>query len=259
MPPFWPTFNTLQTSGHPFCTVTLVGEVGSIPGDLGAKLLVTQDGLIAGNIGGGKVEARAVAQAVAMLKAGGPIHKLEEWNLQTALGMTCGGVVKLFFEAFNLERWPIVVFGAGHVAQAVVRVLLPLDCRLSCHDTRPEWLDRLPDDPRLHRHHSPSLEAEVAHLPSNAFVLLMTMGHATDLPILRQLLARDFPYIGVIGSKMKANALRKTLLQEGCSVENCQRFYCPVGLPLGANHPHEIAISIAAQLLQKRDEMGVLG
>jgi len=173
--------------------------------------------------------------------------------LQTDLGMTCGGVVRLFFEPFGVSRWPIAVFGAGHVAQALLRTLLPLDCTLTCFDTRAEWLDKLPDEPRLRRVLSPDLASEVTPLPENAFVVLMTMGHATDLPILRALLPRLFPYIGVIGSKTKGAALRRTLSQEGFSSQACGRFFCPIGLPFGNNDAAEIAISIAAQMLQRRD------
>ena len=254
MPPFWTQFHQFQTDGTPFCCVTLVDETGSVPADRGAKMLVTNAGLAAGTVGGGKIEACALREAQMMLQNGAGAH-LAQWNLQTDLGMTCGGVAKLFFETFNLPRWRIAVFGAGHVAQALVRVLLPLDCALSCYDTRADWLDQLPDSPRLRRILSPDLPAEVAALPDNTFVALMTMGHTTDLPILREVLPRPFPYIGVIGSKTKGGALRRTLSQDGFTPENCGRFFCPIGLPLGDNCPHEIAISIAAQLLQKRDEV----
>ena len=257
MPPFWPTFARLQNDGTPFCCVTLVDSVGSAPADQGAKILVTCAGLTAGTVGGGKVEARALSQAQEMLGAGATSPLFAQWNLQTDLGMTCGGVVRLFFEPFNVARWPIAVFGAGHVAQALIPVLLPLDCGLTCLDTRADWLDRLPADPKLRRICTDDLAAQVEELPANTFVVLMTMGHATDLPILRQLLVRSFPYIGVIGSKSKAAALRKTLLKDGFSLEECARFFCPIGLPIGTNHTHEIAISIAAQLIQRRDTLQV--
>ncbi len=253
MPPFWPLFHQLQRENTPFCCVTLVDFVGSAPANQGAKMLVTREGLRAGTVGGGKIEARALLEAARMLDGGAPESQFAQWNLQTDLGMTCGGVVRLFFEAFGVARWPIAIFGAGHVAQSLVRVLLPLDCALSCYDTRADWLAQLPDEPGLRRVLSPDLAAEVETLPANAFVVLMTMGHATDLPILRELLARDFPFIGVIGSKAKASALRKTLLQDGFSPEDCARFFCPLGLTIGTNHTGEIAISIAAQLLQRRD------
>ncbi len=253
MPPFWPHFRELQSGSAPFCCVTLVDSIGSAPADRGAKMLVTPAGLVAGTVGGGKIEARALLQAQQMLQSGQSQAQFEQWNLQTDLQMTCGGVVRLFFEPFNIARWPIAVFGAGHVAQSLVRVLLPLDCALSCFDTRAEWLNQLPDDPKMRRVLSDNLAGEVASLPDNTFVVLMTMGHATDLPILRELLPRPFPYLGVIGSKAKASALRRTLLQDNFSPEACARFFCPLGLPLGSNHTQEIAISIAAQLLQHRD------
>ena len=250
MSDFWPTFHALQTSGTPFCTVTQIEGVGSVPGEVGGKLLVTSDALW-GNIGGGKIEARAAQHARELLQRGS-LPTLVAWNLQSDLAMTCGGAVKLFFEPFNTTRWPVAVFGAGHVAQALVRALLPLDCQVTCMDTRPEWIERLPAVPSLRPLLAPDLPAQVALLPASAFVVLMTMGHATDLPILRELLQRPFPYIGVIGSKNKARALRRTLLQEGYSSEDCERFYCPVGLSVGGNHPAEIAISIIAQMLQVR-------
>ncbi|BCM93913.1 hypothetical protein IAD21_05808 [Abditibacteriota bacterium] len=253
MQPYWPTFAGLQSSGTPFCSVTLVDAVGSAPADRGAKMLVTRAGLMAGTVGGGKVEARALLQCQAMLDSSATEPKFEQWNLQTDLGMTCGGVVRLFFEPFNIARWPIAVFGAGHVAQSLVRVLLPLDCGLTCFDSRPEWLERLPDEAKLRRVHSEDLASEVENLSFNTFIVLMTMGHATDLPILRKVLAHSFPYVGVIGSKAKASALRRTLLKDGFAPEECARFFCPIGLPLGTNHTHEIAISIAAQMLQQRD------
>ncbi len=249
---FWPHFHQLQTQNVPFCCVTLVDEIGSVPADRGAKMLVTERGLVAGTVGGGKIEARALAQASEMLRAG-TASAFARWNLQTDLGMTCGGVASLFFECFNLARWPIAVFGAGHVAQSLVRVLAPLDCALTCFDSRATWLDKLPDAPNLTRVQSDDLPTQVAGLSDATFVVLMTMGHSTDLPILRELLERPFPFIGVIGSKTKGAAMRRTLSQEGYAPEDCARFCCPIGLALGENHPQEIAISVAAQLLQRRD------
>ena len=59
--------------------------------------------------------------------------------------------------------------------------------------------------------------------------------------------------MGCIGSKAKAVVLRRELVNDGVSAERAQDFFCPVGLELGTNHPHEIALSIAAQLVLERD------
>jgi len=87
-------------------------------------------------------------------------------------------------------------------------------------------------------------------------VLLMTMGHASDLPILVEILkTREFPYLGVIGSEAKAGALRRGVIAAGLPEEAARRFVCPMGLAVGSNDPAEIAVSIVAQLLQVRDEV----
>jgi xanthine dehydrogenase accessory factor len=94
----------------------------------------------------------------------------------------------------------------------------------------------------------------VKTLPEDAFVLLMTMGHTTDKPILLEILrTRSFPYLGVIGSDAKANILRRDIAEAGLPDEMKSAFYCPIGLALGTNHPYEIAVSVAAQLLEVRD------
>jgi xanthine dehydrogenase accessory factor len=91
-------------------------------------------------------------------------------------------------------------------------------------------------------------------MPAHAFLLCLTKGHASDRPVLQRALAeRDFPYVGVIGSAAKAAVLRKDLITGGLPAVRARRFRCPVGLDFGSNHPHEIALSIAAELLTVRD------
>ncbi len=122
---------------------------------------------------------------------------------------------------------------------------------MTCYDPRGEWLDRLPAEVVRRQLAEPA--SAVAALPSNAFVLCMTQGHATDRPILQAIYEgdREFPFVGVIGSAAKAAVLRKELVAAGIPAERLT-FKCPVGLPIGTNHPAEIAVSIAAQLLEVR-------
>jgi xanthine dehydrogenase accessory factor len=82
----------------------------------------------------------------------------------------------------------------------------------------------------------------------------MTQGHATDLPIVRRLLQDGRTrFLGVIGSEPKARTMRSALRKEGFAQEAVDGIRCPLGLPIGSNMPAEIAVSIAAQLLQVRD------
>lgn len=249
----------LQT-GKPFVAVTLVDAIGSTPQDTGTKMLVTADGLAFGTVGGGRIEFKAIEHAQAMLRSPGKgLRLLVDWNLQRDVGMTCGGVVKLFFEAYNVDDWRVVVFGAGHVAQALVRCLLQLDCTILCIDARPDWLERLPRDAKLQAIHSSDPESEVPQLTAQDFVVCMTMGHNSDLPILKAIFSSglDPAYLGVIGSRSKRRVLLRDLEQQGISQDAVCNLYCPIGLPIGTNQPAEIAISIVAQMLQVRGELSL--
>lgn len=254
MPTFFEAQNELAESGAPFVAVTVVDTLGSTPQDRGAKMLVTKGGRVHGTVGGGKIEKRAIDEAQSMLSDdSAPKTRFFQWSLEKDIGMTCGGIVRVYFEAFNVTRWNIVVFGAGHVAHAVIDLLLTLDCRITCIDPREEWLARLSPSPKLTKVHAPDMPSHVASIPESSFVLLMTMGHTTDKPILIEILrTRTFPYLGVIGSNAKAKRLRQDVLDAGLPAEATKQFFCPVGLEIGSNHPHEIAVSVAAQMLQIR-------
>src|SRR5687767_7838922 len=130
---FYEQVVALEREGISFVLVTLVEALGSTPQDTGAKMLVTQGGRHCGTVGGGKVEAQAIAMAQEMLDAGAADAgqpRFVNWTLKTDVGMTCGGSVKFYFEPHIAAGagWPIVIFGAGHVSQALLRVLLPLPC-----------------------------------------------------------------------------------------------------------------------------------
>jgi len=240
----------LADAGEPFVAVTIVEAVGSTPNDVGSKMLVTPRGLDFGTVGGGRVEAKAIAVAQELL-AGGKTTQFADWSLKADVGMTCGGRVKLFFETVHVALWRIVVFGAGHVTQALAQLLATLPCHATCIDPRPDWLAKLP--PAIHSIYTGDPPQEVDRLPDDAYVLCLTQGHTTDLPVLRRIFEtnRPFPYLGVIGSRAKAAVLRRELASAGIPADRA-RFFCPVGLQLGSNHPAEIAISIAAQLLEVR-------
>jgi xanthine dehydrogenase accessory factor len=246
----------LTENQSPFVSVTFIDSRGYAPQDQGAKALVTRDGLCEGTIGGGRLEAKAILRAQELLLSEEKkTRDFVTWNLQRDVGMSCGGEVSLFFEVFNAKQWQIAVFGAGHVAQSLVRLLMTLDCRVTCLDSRAEWLDRLPQGERLKKVCAQNLPAEVTHLAPDSYLLLMTQGHATDLPILLEILRTRVPhYLGVIGSDVKGKKLRQELKEAGFTPEQISVLRCPMGLPLGGNSPGEIAVSMAAQILQVRDQ-----
>jgi xanthine dehydrogenase accessory factor len=250
----WKECFELTEKSESFVVVTMTAARGSSPQDPGAKILVTKDGLYAGTVGGGKVEMAAINKALQILEAQVEVPpETITWNLQTDIGMSCGGEVTFLFEHSLMKNWPIVIFGAGHVAQALTRVLSQLNCHVSCIDSREEWTSKLTG---VQSFCHPSPKELVQTFNPKSFFLCMTMGHAHDVPILIEIAkhAPDCPYVGVIGSEVKGAKIKKELEQIGVQKDFIQKLRVPIGLPLGKNHPFEIAISIAAELLQVRDQ-----
>lgn len=247
----WEQIAELRRDGVDFVVITITGARGSVPGQVGAKAVVTAAGCVSGNLGGGKVEAKAIAHALAMFD-GDEVCIHVTWNLQRDVGMTCGGEMMFLFERVNPQAvWHIAIFGAGHVAQALVPVLASLACRIDVFDTRADWLGRFSSWQNVSLHCVSSFETGVEFLNPESFVLSITQGHSSDRPVLCETLRRFpiVPFLGVIGSASKRAVLMRELREDGIDGDLLEKIICPVGLPIGGNDPAEIAISIAAQLL----------
>lgn len=246
----------LRETGKIAIVVTMVNARGSTPQEVGARIIVGSEGLLFGTIGGGKIEEKCIASAKEMITADTD-HDFVEWNLQKDVGMTCGGVVSLYFEKMLPKaKWKIAIFGAGHVAQELVRLLLKLDCDITCVDSRAEWLEKLPESAKLTKIQNENMKEVVKTLHPETFIASMTMGHAHDLPILIEAMKNfSFPYIGVIGSESKARVLKHDLKAAGVNEDLITQLHCPIGEPFGNNRPVEIAISIIAQLITIRDAL----
>jgi xanthine dehydrogenase accessory factor len=252
---FCEAFLKLRQAQTPLVVVTMTGERGHAPQDLGARMIVGLETILFGTIGGGKIEKKCIDQAREMLhSAGGPNRQSVVWNLRRDVGMSCGGEVALLFERFHPAReWKIALFGAGHIVQELAPLLLKLDCRLLVCDPRAEWVGRLADHPRLEKRVTGDMPAVLRGLPDDTFVAMITMGHSTDYPLLLEALKhRKFPYLGVLGSRVKRIKMDADLRTEGFSQVQIESYRCPIGEDYGKNTPAEIAISIAADLLRSR-------
>jgi xanthine dehydrogenase accessory factor len=244
--------HTLEQESYSYAIVTLIKIDAHVPQEVGAKMLVTAAGLHAGTIGGGKLEAKAIELAKQQLTTSkSQLHKID---LNKDLGMVCGGVATIFVESSQHKSWHLAVYGAGHVGQALIQLLKTFACQLYWIDSRQEWLDKQPDHPRLKKIFTANLGHIPSTLPEGTYHIIATPGHAFDLEVLKSVLKlKNTPYIGVIGSTVKARTIRASLMNEGFTKADCERFHCPMGLPIGNNTPAEIAVSIAGQILERRD------
>ena len=250
----WGEVQRLKAAGLAGVVVTVAAVRGSVPTEAGAKILVNEAGLVAGTVGGGKVEAQAVSEGLKLMAKGGGCQ-LVTWNLQRDVGMTCGGEMTLLFEAFGGEAgWHAVVFGAGHVSQAVVALLATLSCRVDVVDEREEWLQGVTRRGNVVTHLVERFEDGVNLVGEDSFALSITKGHSSDRPVLKELLSREksLPFVGVIGSASKRAVLMRELREDGVPEERLDSLVCPLGLAIGNNEPGEIAVSVVAQLLEVR-------
>ena len=248
---------SLQQAGISFCVATIVDARGSIPQVIGARAIFTGKGLVHGTVGGGTLEATCQKKAVELLEGDEAVSTdFQRYNLQKDLGMTCGGGLALFFEVHRQELiWNIVIFGAGHVAQTLCRFLVELDCHVVCVDTRTEWLERLPRNDKLEACRVSNYCDGVDRIAPGADVILMTMGHGSDMPILKAIEKRGMTiaHLGVIGSDAKSGIVRRQLAQDGLPREFIDGIVCPLGDKVGNNTPAEIAVGIVSQLLRLRN------
>lgn len=255
MNPLLEKAHLLSSQGRPFVIATLVEIIGGAPQECGAKMIIEKSNTLHGTIGGGKLEAKTIKEAHSLLESKEiKRFSMKTWNLQSDVGMTCGGKVSITFETYGASNWNIALFGAGHVAQALTRVLVSLDCSVTCIDPRSEWTSQFPKSPKLNVLCISEPQSIVHQLSRDTFYVVMTQGHGTDLPVLTEIFRHraDAPFIGCMGSTVKAIRLRKDLIEAGISQELVEKLKTPIGLPIGSNTPEEIAISVAAQLLEER-------
>jgi len=145
----------------------------------------------------------------------------------------------------------VVLFGGGHVAQMMVRQLSLMEYRIWVVEDRPAFAreELFPSAERVICCDFDSSDNAVA-LTKKDHVIVMSRGHETDYQILRWVLLSAADYIGCIGSKRKIAQIRERLLADGIAPERIDRLHAPIGLPIGAETPAEIAVSVAAELIQ---------
>lgn len=323
--------------GKPAMLAAIVRSSGSAPRTSGARMLVLEDGSLAGSVGGGALEGACQAKAAEMFASGAKFAKLGfELHPRSAAeaGMVCGGDVDVllhrvdcvdleFFRSLRSEfsrglrpllltflpqdgkgprlvhlspvtggdvspvvreellrksrktRVPfqlqsevgiiyveplvhpgtVWLVGAGHVALATAKIADFTGFEVVVMDDRAEFAscERYP------------LAREVRVLESfdnclddlgvDDYVVIVTRGHLHDRDVLAQALRTEAGYVGMIGSRSKREAVYASLRAEGFSDADLGRVHNPIGLPIGADTPEEIAISIVGELIQVRAGM----
>ncbi len=158
------------------------------------------------------------------------------------------------YEEQLLNRKRIAILGGGHCSLALSRMMRWLGYAVQVFDTRPA-IPSFENNPHAHTIALHDYQEAAAHLPFPELtdVVLMTNSFEADVQGLRGVLPLPVPYIGLMGSAAKIGRVFSTLRKEGVSKEALARVLAPVGLPIESDTPEEIAVSVAAQLIQLRN------
>jgi len=238
---------------EPFARCTVVRATGSVPGKPGASMIVRVDGTTLGTVGGAALEEEVKRLARAAIdRRAGDLHRfdLARWR-PGGLPSLCGGVVDIAIE-YVPARPNLLLWGGGHVAEAVARLAPLLDFDYSVADDRPGWVtaERFPAADR--RETVEPIEL-FDRFPAAEFTHLYILGYDAekDGTVLARAIDRFPNTIGLIASESKRHHLFERLAREGVSADALARVRSPVGLDIGAETPAEIAVSVVAEIVRE--------
>ena len=202
------------------------------------RLLVRQDGSAAGTLGSPEEDADAVLHVARRLADVATESRIEEWS-------GARWFVQLLAPAAT-----VLVVGATDVAAALCLLAAPLGWRTVLIDPRDELLAEPRFAAAAARQAAMPAEAVASHLRAGpAAVVVLAHDYKVEVPVLRVALRSAASYVGMLGSRKRAAAVRALLADEGTTTEELSRLRAPIGLPIGARGPAEIAVSIVAELI----------
>jgi len=233
---------------------TVMGTQGSSPRNAGSKMLITKNDTF-DTIGGGKFEHNVIEKARKILSSNPQTDKQEiaHFHLAANTQQCCGGAVSVLLESFRESRHQVELFGAGHIAHALIPILSSMNLNINWIDNRNDFFpNEYKKAPNIRCLHYENSVDHCRQMSASSIALVMTHEHVLDYQLISALLDRqDCYFIGLIGSKTKAMRFKRRLRSDSFTQENIDRVHCPVGLDsISGKKPIEIAISIAAQLVQ---------
>lgn len=250
-------FNRLKKEKKRYAVATVVDTEGSSPATIGQKMIIFYNGKTIGTVGGGAIEQKAIEDGLESLKRG--ISHIKKYDLNSAksnkgvdtenVSMLCGGKTTIYYE-INVPKIDLYIFGGGHIAQAMGKLIDKDKFNLIIIDNRKKFTD-----PAFHPHAVKTVHAKYNEFTANfdpapnSFAVIVTHAHTNDYQVLYNLYKRKLPfqYIGMIGSKNKVTANLNKLYNDIGKIP-LSNLYAPIGLKIGGDSPHEIAVSIIAEI-----------
>ncbi len=233
--PTFPRIRDLLDAGEAFCLATVLAAPDRSVA-LATKVIIRRDGGVEGSLDNPEAEAQLRELALEALE-----------KRRKGIAELVGGV-RVFLDVLAAEA-ELLVCGAGHIAVPLAEFAQRLGFSVTVLDDRPDFArpDRFPGCTVL----AEDFVAALRRLPLGAstHVVVITRGHEHDAECLAEILPKPTAYVGLIGSRRRVRFVLEMLGQEGIPEARLKQVFTPIGIPLGAESPEEIALSIAAELV----------
>jgi len=227
--------NELLEKTETFCLVTVIASsLDDV--SAGSKVIVTGDGLISKSLGRKRVDEYICSQALAYIRR----KKNGISRFDNSL--------ELFFN-FITSGIQLLICGAGHIALPLSLFANQAGFQVTVLDDRPDFAapERFPYCNVVVEDFTLALR-DIALGPAT-FVVVITRGHEHDFECLQEILIKESAYVGLIGSRRRVRFVLEMLKNEGISQKRLDEVFTPIGTPIGAESPAEIALSIVAELV----------
>ncbi len=228
--------NALMQRGETFCLATVIAS-GDPDIPAGRKAVVCADGSIQGDVSRLEALTRSIREAA--------LAALEERKSRT-VEIQMG--VRVFLNVLAPEA-TLIVCGAGHIAVPLARFGREVGFRVTVLDDRAEFANpgRFPGCAVVVDEFTAALAN--MNLGKSAYVIIITRGHEHDADCLLEVLKKETAYVGLIGSRRRVGFVLQIIEQQGIAPGRIKDVFTPIGTPIGAESPAEIALSIVAELV----------
>ena len=230
-----PRIADLMAKGETFCLATVIVSANpAVP--LGGKAIVLPDGTLEGTVGSVSLDEALLA------RAGKALAEKKTGPVEIAAG------VQAFLDVISADV-KLLICGAGHIALPLARFAREVGFKVTVLDDRSDF---------AHPSRFPGCEVIAAGfvaalrkmaLGPSTYVVVITRGHEHDAECLAEILPKEPAYVGLIGSRRRVRFVLDLLGAAGTSPNRLQEVFTPIGLPIGAESPEEIALSIVAELV----------
>ena len=182
------------------------------------------------------------------------VEQIEKIRSVKSTGIYETSIGQMFVEISETSPH-LIILGGGHVSLSMAKIGKMLDFHVTVVDDREDFAkpDRFPEaDEVIFGSFDELFENVPEH--DNSYYVIVTRGHVGDKASLKKILNSKYKYVGMIGSKSKIGLTMDSLREEGIPEEKLSEVYAPIGLDIGGQLPAEIAVSIAAQIIEIKNK-----